>query len=173
LPTTTTQSTAVVWIGTPWITLDAVARTILVIVLGAIIVWLENLDNAASSIILAMPVWTWTAIVFFAAWVLSLIPLFLLRAAHRYTLRSDSLEVKTGIASLKSFVLSPSGFSDLEIDQSILGRIVNFGDITVHTQSDRTARMQKVRDPSKVAGLIREYMGKPVVRIDNAPSNSP
>jgi uncharacterized membrane protein YdbT with pleckstrin-like domain len=167
----TRESTAIIWTDRPWITPDAVARTIIVIILGAIIIFLENLDNAASATILNIPVWTWTAIAFLLVWIASVIPLVILRTSHKYTLRSGSLEVKTGLASLQSFVLSPSGFSDLEIHQSIVGRILNFGDITIHTQSDRTAVMQKVRDPNRVASQIRDYMGKPTVRIDNPPPN--
>jgi membrane protein YdbS with pleckstrin-like domain len=166
---TTTQSTTVVWTGRPWITPDAIARTMLIIILTAVFIWLENLDNAAFSLLFGIPIWAWTLIIFLIVWAVSLIPLFLLRAAHQYTLRSGSLEVKTGIASLQSFVLSPSGFSDLEIDQSVIGRIVNFGDIVIHTQSDRTAKMQKVRNPNNVAAQIREYMGKPIVRIEGQP----
>jgi hypothetical protein len=49
---------------------------------------------------------------------------------------------------------------------------VNYGDIIIHTQSERTATMQKVRDPNKVASQIRDYMGKPIVRIDNPPPPS-
>ncbi len=169
---TTPPSSSVLWSGRPWITPDAVVRTILVIVVVAVFVWLEMLDNAASAILLGFPVWVWTVLIFLLVWFVSLIPLLLLRAAHKYTLRSGSLEVKTGIASLQSFVLSPSGFSDLEINQSVIGRIVNFGDIVIHTQSDRKARMQKVRNPNGVAGQIRDYMGKPIVRIEGQPSGS-
>jgi membrane protein YdbS with pleckstrin-like domain len=169
LSTNTAQSSAVIWTGKPWITPAVVARTVLAIILGIIIVWLESLDNAATSIIVGIPVWTWTLLAFLIIWLISLVPLLLLRAAHKYTLRSGSLEVKTGIASLQTFVLSPSGFSDLEIDQSLLGRMVGYGNIIIHTQSERTATMQKVKDPNKVAGQIRDFMGKPIVRIEGQP----
>jgi membrane protein YdbS with pleckstrin-like domain len=169
LSTNATQFTAVIWTGKPSITPDVIARTILVIVLGVIIIWLEGLDNAAAYTILGIPVWTWTLLAFLVVWLISLMSLLLLRAVHKYTLRSGSLEVKTGIASLQTFVLSPSGFSDLEIDQSLLGRMVNYGNIIIHTQSERTVRMQKVRDPNKVASQIRDFMGKPIVRIEGQP----
>ncbi len=167
---TSAQSTTVVWTGRPWITPDAIARTILVIIVGAVIIWLENLDNVASSNILGFAVWLWTALIFSLIWVASLIPLVGLSIAHRYTLHGGSLEVKTGIASLQTFVLSPSGFSDLEIDQGITGRIFDFGDIIIHTQSERTAKMQKVRNPNRVASQIRDYMGRPIVRLEGQPA---
>jgi len=167
------QSGAVVWKGRPWITPVAIARTILVVGLGVVVVWLEGLVSAASFVVVGVPIWVWTILAFLVVWLVSLVPLFVLRAAHQYTLRGSSLEVKTGIASLQSFVLSPSGFSDLEINQSVIGRIANYGDVIVHTQSDRTAKMQKVRDPNRVAGLIRDYMGRPIVRVEGqAPADS-
>ncbi len=173
MSTTSEPSSNSIWTGRPWITPAAVSRTILAIILGVIILWLENLDNVATTILFGISIWAWTIIAFFLVWLISLLPLVLLRTAHRYTLRSGSLEVQTGIASLQSFVLSPSGFSDLEIDQSVLGRILNYGDIVIHTQSDRTATMQKVRDPNKIAAQIRDYMGKPIVRIDNPTKSQP
>jgi hypothetical protein len=84
-------------------------------------------------------------------------------------LRSGSLEVKTGIASTKNFVLSSSGFSDLEVTQSVIGRMVNYGDITIHAQSERTATMKMVKDPNRIAGQIRDTMGRPIVRIEGQP----
>jgi membrane protein YdbS with pleckstrin-like domain len=166
---TTSHSSTVIWVGRPWIAPDAAARTVLVIVIVAFFIWLESIDNAASSMLIGIPIWTWTILIFLIIWMISLVPLFLLRAAHKYTLRSGSLEVKTGIASLQSFVLSPSGFSDLEINQSVIGRMVNFGDIVIHTQSDRTAKMQKVKEPNRIASQIRDYMGRPIVRIEGEP----
>ena len=90
----------------------------------------------------------------------------LAKELEQYTLRSGSLEVKTGIASTKNFILSPSGFSDLEVCQSVLGRIVNYGDITIHTQAERTATMKMIKDPNTVASQIRDAMGRPIVRIE-------
>jgi uncharacterized membrane protein YdbT with pleckstrin-like domain len=165
----TKDSGSVIWIGRPWILPAAIARTILVIIVALVIIWLETLDNAAGSALLGMPLWTWTVLLFLVVWLLSFIPLLLLRTAHTYTLRSESLEVRTGIASLNSFILAPSGFSDLEVNQSLFGRMVGYGDIIVHTQSDRMATMQKVRNPVNAANKIRDIMGKPIVRIEGQP----
>jgi uncharacterized membrane protein YdbT with pleckstrin-like domain len=173
LSTDSKEHSSIVWTGRPWILPDAIVRTILSFLAAVVIIWLETYLNAASTMFLGLPLWTWTLFLFLVVWLISLVRLLILKANHKYTLRSTSLEVKTGIASLKSFVLAPSGFSDLEINQSVIGRIVNLGDITVYTQSERTATMQKVRDPNKVASLIRENMGKPVVRLKAShPHNS-
>jgi membrane protein YdbS with pleckstrin-like domain len=167
------HSSSAIWTGRPWITPDAAVRTLLIFIFVAIVVWLEAFVNAASAAVLGMSLWAFTILLFLVAWLVSLVPLLLLRASHRYTLRSDSVEVKTGLGNLNSFILAPSGFSDLEINQSIIGRIVGYGDITIHTQSDRMATMQKVKNPVNVANLIREIMGKPIVRIEGLPPQQP
>ncbi|HLN44735.1 MAG TPA: PH domain-containing protein [Candidatus Sulfotelmatobacter sp.] len=159
----------VIWNGRPWVTPDAVFRTILIFVIAAIIIWLEFLAGFAGTLVLDISLWIWTLIVFLLIWFASLTRLLILRASHRYTLRNGSLEVKTGIVSLKSFVLSSSGFSDLEVNQSVTGRIVNYGDIIVYTQGERNTTMQKIRQPNKVTGLIRDTMGKPIFRVEGQP----
>jgi membrane protein YdbS with pleckstrin-like domain len=154
--------------GRPWILPNAIARTILIIVLAVVVVWLEFAFVAPLPAIFGVPIWMLTLLVFLAVWVVSLVPLLLLRSSNRYTLRSGSLEVKTGIASTKNFVLS-SGFSDLEVTQSVIGRMVNYGDVTIHTQSERIATMKMVKDPNSVASQIRDTMGRPIVRIEGQP----
>ncbi len=155
--------------GRPWILPSVITRTIvfLVVTIGAI--WLEFILNTASPIVLGVPVWMLTLLFLLVIWLVTLVPLLLMRSAHKYTLRSGSLEVKTGLASTRNFVLSASGFSDLEVCQSVVGRIVNSGDIIIHTQSDRTATMKMVKDPNTVASQIREFMGRPIVRIEGEP----
>jgi len=76
----------------------------------------------------------------------------------------DGLEVKVGIVTSKSFVVSPAGFSDLEVVRSVSARIVNSGNIVIRTQGDSDIRMERVRSPLKVAAQIREVMGRPFVR---------
>ena len=157
------------WTGSPWILPNAVARTILIFVLAIVVVWLEFVFGGAFPAIFGLPIWTLTLLLFLAFWLVSLVPLLLLRSSNRYTLLSGSLEVKKGIASTKNFVLSPSGFSDLEVTQSVIGRMVNYGDITIHTQSERTATMKMVKDPNRVTSQIRDTMGRPIVRIEEQP----
>jgi Bacterial PH domain len=98
------------------------------------------------------------------------VALVLLRASNTYVLRNDSLEIRSGILTSKSFVLSPSGFSDLEVIRSVSARIVNSGDIIIRTQSetDSVRRMVRVRNPLAVADQIREVMARPIVRIDRS-----
>ncbi len=169
----TKDSGSVIWVGRPWILPTVLVRTIVVIVVALVIIWLESLDNAANTEFIGVPIWTWTVLLFVVLWFISIISLLLLRAAHKYTLRNESLEVRTGIASIDTFVLAPSGFSDLEVNQSLVGRMIGYGDIVIHTQSDRMATMQKVRNPTNAANKIRDIMGKPIVRIEGQPPPTP
>ena len=163
------QYGSTLWMGRPWILPNATARTILVFVLAVVVVWLEFTFDGAFPAIFGLPIWTLTLILFLIVWIASLAPLLLLRSSNKYTLRSGSLEVKTGIASTKNFVLSPSGFSDLEVTQSVIGRMVNCGDIIIHTQNERTATMRMVKDANGVASQVRDTMGRPIVRIEGPP----
>ena len=43
--------------------------------------------------------------------------------------------------------------------------IRNYGDITIHTQGERTATMKMIKDLNKVASQIRDNMGRPIARI--------
>jgi uncharacterized membrane protein YdbT with pleckstrin-like domain len=110
----------------------------------------------------------WIDLVIFLVWVLSLAHLLLIRASNTYILRNDSLEIRFGILTSRSFVISPSGFSDLEVIRSISNRIVNSGDIIIRTQSETESdlTMQKVRNPMSVTSQIRGVMARPIVRIE-------
>jgi uncharacterized membrane protein YdbT with pleckstrin-like domain len=101
-------------------------------------------------------------------WIVSLTHLLLLRASNTYILRNDSLEIRTGILTSKSFTVASSGFADMEVIRSLSGRILNLGNIVIRTQheSETDKKLQKVRNPLKVADQIREVMAKPMMRIE-------
>jgi len=112
----------------------------------------------------------WTFLVVLLVWVFSMLHLVLLRVSLTYVLHDDSLEIRSGILTSRAFVVSPSGFSELEVFRSVVGRIVESGDIVIETQSekDNVVRMVRVRNPLKVADQIREVMARPVVRIEGS-----
>jgi membrane protein YdbS with pleckstrin-like domain len=163
---------SLVWTGKPWILPGVVGRTIFVLVAAVLVVWLEVALDVASATFLGLEVVLWTGLLFFSVWLFSLMHLVLLHASNDYILRSDSLEVRTGILATRSFVIVPSGFSDLEVDIPVSGRILNLGDIIVHSQSESNVLMVRVRDPVKVAERIREIMERPIVRIEADKSTS-
>lgn len=160
------------WTGRPWIFPSVLIRSILIIVAAIVVFWLEIYFDIASKMpFLNVPIMYWTGLVLFLAWVFSLSHLLLLRASNRYILRNDSLEVRYGILTSKSFVVSPSGFSDLEVIRTVSGRIVGIGHMIIRTQGERDVKMVRVRNPLKVADQIREVMAKPIVRIEGQPSS--
>jgi uncharacterized membrane protein YdbT with pleckstrin-like domain len=130
------------------------------------VVWLELALDVVSKTFLGLQVVFWTALLFFLVWLFSLVHLVLLRASNTYILRNDSLEVRTGILSTRSFIIAPSGFADLEVDKSVTGRILNVGNIIIRSQSESDVLMVRVREPQNSADRIREVLSRPIVRID-------
>lgn len=160
-----TQARAL-WTGKPWILPNVLTRTVLIIVVAITLFWFEFYLNRAYEVLLTMPIIAWTGLILSLVWLLSLPRLLALRASNTYVLRNDGIEVRNGIFTSKSFVVSPAGFSDLEVTRSVAARIVNSGNIIIRTQGENDVRMEKVRNPLKVANMIREVMARPTVRIE-------
>jgi membrane protein YdbS with pleckstrin-like domain len=160
------DSTSPLWTGRPWILPGVLARTVLILAVAILVFWAEITFNIAFSAILGLQIILWTALLFFLAWLVSLVHLLLLRASNHYVLKKDSLEIKNGILGTKSFVIVPSGFADLEVDRSLSGRILNMGNIIVRSQSETDSVMVRVRDPLTVAERVREVLSRPIVRIE-------
>ncbi len=156
----------VVWAGKPWIAPAAIVRTVTVIVLLIIFLSLEFYSGGASLGMIGLPVWAWTILLFGLIWLITMLELLVFRASNNYILRQDGLEVKRGILRLNSFVVTPSGFGDLLVFQSIGGRIFGYGDLTVNSQGERETRLRLVRHPYNVADMMRDIMGKPIVRVE-------
>ena len=157
----------VVWQGKPWILPAAIIRTITVYVFLIIFVWLEIYFNVGFSHLLVLPIFAWTILAFIIIWLVSMWELLIFRLSHGYVLRQDGLEIRNGIIRLHSFVVTPSGFGDLLVYQSIGGRIFGYGDLTVNSQGERETRLLLVRKPFEVADTMRNIMGEPIVRVDN------
>jgi uncharacterized membrane protein YdbT with pleckstrin-like domain len=156
----------VVWVGKPWVVPAAIIRTVTVFVFAIIILSLEVYFNAFSYHLI-LPLWAWTALVFAVIWLLSMLDLLVFWASNNYILRQDGLEIRRGIIRLHSFVVTPMGFGDLLVYQSVGGRIFGYGDITVNSQGERETKLLLVRAPFAVADTIRDIMGKPIVRLDS------
>ena len=152
--------------GKPWIVPAAIVRTITVIVLSILFLSLEFFSGGASAELVGLPIWAWTLLVFIVIWLISMLELLVFRFSHTYILRQDGLEVKCGIVGLHSFVVTPSGFGDLLVYQSLGGRIFGYGDLTVNSQGERETKLQLVHQPYKVADTMRDIMGKPIVRVE-------
>ena len=155
-----------VWVGKPWIVPAAIIRTVSVFVVAALFLFLESYLGAFAVRLVGLPLWAWTILLFIVVWFFSLLDLLIFRASNSYVLRQDGLEIRRGIIRLHSFVVTPSGFGDLMVYQSVGGRIFGYGDITVNSQGERQTKLLLVRGPFAVADTIRDIMGKPIVRVD-------
>jgi len=156
----------VVWYGKPWVLPAAIFRTIVVIIVIIVFLFLEAYSGVAFSLFYGLPIWLWTISIFLIVWLISLFDLLILRLSNSYVLRQDGLEIRRGIIRLHSFVVTPSGFGDLLVYQSIGGRIFGYGEITVNSQGERQTKLVLVRSPFTVADIIRDIMGKPIVRVE-------
>ena len=156
----------IVWQGKPWTAPATIIRMITVFVFALLFVLLEFYSGEAFLNLVGLPVFAWTILVFVVIWLISLLELLIFRLSHTYMLRQDGLEIRNGIISLHSFVVTPAGFGDLMVYQSIGGRIFGYGDITVNSQGERQTKLLLVRKPFDVADTMRDIMGKPIVRID-------
>lgn len=173
-------SRSLLWVGKPWILPSVLARSISIVVVAVVVVVFEFMfgvanktlaDVVSSPMVPIISDWTlmmWTFLVVFLVWVFSMLHLVLLRISFTYVLHDDSLEIRSGILTSRAFLVSPSGFSELEVFRSVIGRIVESGDIVIETQSekDNVVRMVRVKNPLRVADQIREVMARPVVRIE-------
>jgi hypothetical protein len=156
----------VVWLGKPWIAPTAIIRTITVLVFIIIFIWIEIYFAVAYTTLAALPIFAWTILAFIIIWIVSLVDLLIFQLSHTYVLRQDGLEIRSGIIRLHSFVVTPAGFGDLMVYQSIGGRIFGYGDLTVNSQGERQTKLQLVHRPFEVADTMRDIMGKPIVRVE-------
>ncbi len=153
------------WSGRPWVLPAILGKSIAVTAVSVLVFWVEFWFGIAYFSAPLMPFMWWTALALLIAWLASTIRPLLLRASNLYVLREDGLEVRVGVVTSRSFVVSPAGFSDLEVVRSFSGRMVGSGNIVIHTQGDSDIRMERVRCPLKVAARIREVMGRPYMRM--------
>jgi uncharacterized membrane protein YdbT with pleckstrin-like domain len=157
---------AVVWYGKPWVVPAAVVRTVSVVLFAIVFLFLEMFVGVALIVVGGLTVYLWTLFAFTLIWALSLFDLLLYWASHNYVLRQDGLEIRRGIIRLHSFVVTPSGFGDLMVYQSLGGRIFGYGELTVNSQGERQTKLSLVHSPFTTADIIRDIMGKPIVRLE-------
>ncbi len=158
------EATEILWTARPWVVPSLILRTIAFIVAGLVIALLLA-PLATDFTFIPLGIYFWTGVVIGLGWLISLGGLLLRRASFQYVLRPSSLEVKQGIARKKSLIVSPSGFSELEIDQGLVARMLNYGSLEVRSQGGQQLNLMLVRDPATVSSKIRSVMTIPTVRI--------
>ncbi len=134
--------------------------------LAAIFIFLELVVGVAF-LAIGLEIYLLTLLAFCLIWVASVLHLPIYRASNSYILRQDGLEVRRGIVGVNSFVVTRSGFGDLLLYQSLGGRIFGYGTLIINSQGERQTKLFLVHDPFKIADLVRDVMGKPIVRIEN------
>jgi uncharacterized membrane protein YdbT with pleckstrin-like domain len=159
------QHSSVVWQGKPWVAPATIIRTGTVIILAGLFLGLEFYAGVAFLNLVGLAVFAWTILTFVVIWLLSMLEMLVFWAANTYVLRQDGIEIRRGIIRLHSFVVTPMGFGDLLVYQSLGGRIFGYGDITVNSQGERQTKLLLVRSPFAVADTIRDIMGKPLTRV--------
>ena len=88
---------AVVWAGKPWVIPAAIFRTVGVVVLAILFLFIEMTFGVALTLIAGVPVFLWTLFAFILVWVLSLLDLLIYWVSNSYVLRQDGLEVRRGL----------------------------------------------------------------------------
>ncbi len=171
----TKDSDQEIWRGRPWIVPYAGVRTIVVAIFAVAALFLEISMGYLYVPAFGSLVMVWTLLAFFVIWILVIFNMLVLRSTHLYILRADSLEIKTGLLTTKTSVIVPTGFSDLEVIRSISGRIFKTGNIIIKTQSEKdyTKRMVMVKDPMRVANLIRDVMARQIFKLDERSPGKP
>ena len=159
------QERGVVWSGRPWIGPAMAVRTVGLIAAAILVYAALSTAGLLTVSFLGVSIYVWALGLFGIAWLASVLGLVILRASHRYVLRQSSMEVDRGIVSRKTLLVSPSAFSELEVDQGLVGRMLNYGSIEVRSQGGQQLNLVLVRDPRGISAMIRGAMTVPTVRI--------
>jgi membrane protein YdbS with pleckstrin-like domain len=154
-----------VWTGRPWIVPSAAARTVGAVALSILAVLAISMVGALGFTLLTVPLYAWVLLLVWLGWAASIGGLLVLRASWRYTLMQSVLEVRQGIARKKTLMISPSGFSELEVDQGIIARLMHYGTLEVRSQGGQRVTLELVRNPDYVSAVIRDVMTVPTVRL--------
>ncbi len=90
------------------------------------------------------------------------------RINHRYLIGETTVAVRAGLLSRKTQYIPYRNIERVEIDQSILGRIFNIGNVIVDTGDD-TVKLRAVKGPGRVHALVSEQ----IAALEGGPRPSP
>ena len=163
----------ILWHGRPWIGPSVAFRAIGAVAMAVVAYLLLSMGGIQTLQLLSFPLYLWVFGAIGLAWLASLAGLLVLRASMKYTLRRSSMEVIRGIVGKRSLVVSPSAFSELEVDQGVVARMLNYGSLEVRSQGGQQLNLLLIRNPNEVSAKIREVMATPTVRIATDPPVAP
>ena len=77
-----------------------------------------------------------------------------------YFIKEENLVEIKGIFSKKKIAIPYKSISNILVDKSVLGRILNFGDIQVNTMSavNNSISLKGIKHPEKILNLIEKFI---------------
>lgn len=83
-------------------------------------------------------------------------------AAHSITIRNNEIEVKDGIVKTKSTAYPMMGIQSVEVKQSLLGRLLNYGSARMYVPVlGRELEFTELPSPHDVADAVKALIPKP------------
>ena len=148
----------VIWSSRPWIIPSLLEETIMAFIVFIISLFVELIFGVAYVSIVDISFITLTGLGVLSIWLINALHLILVRSSSQYVLRRKGFEMTTGIFKNKSFFVSFSSSPDLVVMQSIIGKLLDSGDIFIRIwgEGGREIRMSRVRNPFVLVEDIRK-----------------
>jgi hypothetical protein len=166
----------VVWKGRPSISVYLMLYGILAAIGAAILVGLEvyagDSTKSASSVFFAsfkgIPdlLEIATVLIILVVYLVKVVRLVIFKARHEYELRTDGININTGIANLSNTFISAMAFSDAKLIRTLGMRIVGRSTIILEANDGRKFEMKMLKDAANVQSLIRNNLSHPTVRLE-------
>lgn len=170
----------VVWTGRPSISVYVILYGVLAAIIAGILVGLEvyggDSMKALSAVFFAsvkigsftLPdlLEIGTVLIIFIIYIVQVVGLVIYKARHSYELRTDGLNVNTGIANLSNTFISAMAFSDARLIRTLGMRIVGRSTIIVEANDGRKFEMKMLKDAPSIQSLIRNNLSHPTVRLE-------
>jgi len=100
-------------------------------------------------------------------WIVSIIVLImgvkipeLERFTTQYTISPDAVVVQTGIFTKRRQYITMNNIIDVTLDQSVWQRMLNYGDLSVHTFNDDTINIGSINNPKEILPHIERFITK-------------
>jgi len=101
--------------------------------------------------------WMWRIILMLAVWLGAFIWAIAINGGKQYVVTTRRLIFKRGIIRRKSFELLLRKCEGIQIEQSIMGRILNYGSVLV-TTGEATNRYDHIKNPLKFSTCINQQI---------------
>ncbi len=111
--------------------------------------WLSYTFSIALGVIL-LPVYFMGVIILICVW--------LQRKSTEFAVTEQRLIYKTGILSRKTMETQLQKIESIQIDQSLTGRLCNFGTLVIHGTGSGTTRINGLDDPIAVRRRLQEIL---------------